>query len=60
MPEGVPGLAAVICDVVAGLENEGRKPGVPDERPDVLDRVRLWCPWRPWDEGDVVGDNPFG
>ncbi len=42
MPEGVPGLAAVIYDVVAGLENEGRKPGVPDERPDVLDRVHLW------------------
>jgi len=41
MPEDVPGLAAVICDVVV-LENEGRKPGVPDERPDVLDRVHLW------------------
>ncbi len=39
--EGVPGIAAVVEDIVVGRENPVREPVVADELPDVLDRVEL-------------------
>jgi hypothetical protein len=39
--ELVPSIAAVVEDIVVGLEHPVRKPVVADELPDVLDRVQL-------------------
>ncbi len=39
--ETVPGVAAVVEDIVVGLEDSVREPVVADELPDVLDRVEL-------------------
>ncbi len=39
--EAVPGVAAMVEDIVIGRENPVREPVFGDELPDVLDRVRL-------------------
>ncbi len=39
--EGVPGIAAVVEDIVVRTENPVREPVVADELPDDLDRVEL-------------------
>src|SRR6266496_2937898 len=50
--EVVPGVAAVIDDVVVGLEHAVGEPVVADELPDVFDRVEI-----PWgvDSGPLPG-----
>ncbi len=40
--EAVPGVAAVLEDILVGLEDPVREPVVTDELLDVLDRVQLW------------------
>ena len=49
-------MAAVVEDVVVGVEDPVGEPVLPQELPDVLDRVQLRCFWRQGQEGDVVGD----
>lgn len=44
--ELVPGEAAVVDDVIVGLEDAVRKPIVAHELPDVLDWVELRVPRR--------------
>ncbi len=39
--ERVPGIAAVVEDIVVRRENPVREPVVADELPDVLDRVEF-------------------
>lgn len=41
MDEPVPGLAAVVDEIVVGVEDAVRQPVVTHELPDVLDRVQL-------------------
>jgi len=54
--ETVPGKAAVIDDVVVGLEDAVGEPVVADELPDVFDRVEFGRLRRQWHQGDIVGD----
>ena len=58
--ELVPGEAAVVDDVVVGLEDAVRQPVVAHELPDVLDWVELWATWRQGHEGDVGRDDQLG
>ncbi len=39
--EAVPGVAAMVEDILIGREDPIREPVVADELPDVLDRVQL-------------------
>ncbi len=39
--EGVPGIAAVVENILVGFEDPVREPVVAHELPDVLDRVQL-------------------
>src|SRR6516165_2992105 len=52
--EGVPGVAAVIYDVVEGFENSVRQPVLPNELPDIFLAVEFRCAWRKLQERDVV------
>ncbi len=52
--ELVPSIAAVIDDILVGLEDPVREPVVADELPDVLDRVQLGGSGRQGQERDVV------
>src|SRR5262245_48657409 len=52
--ERVPGVAAVIDDIVEGLENSVRQPVLPHELPDVFLAVEFGCAWRELQERDVV------
>ena len=54
--ELVPGVAAVVEDVVAGAEDAVGEPVLPHELPDVFDRVELGRLGRQRQQGDVVGD----
>lgn len=54
--EAVPGGAAVIEDVLVGMEDAVGEPVVPHELPDVFDRVQFWRPRRQRQQRDVVGD----
>src|SRR6185437_3121045 len=58
--EAVPGKAAVIDDVVIGLEDAVGEPVVADELPDVFDRVELGRLRRQRHQGDIVGDDELG
>jgi len=60
LDELVPGEAAVIDDVVVGLEDAVRQPVVAHELPDVLDRVELGAPRRQRHQGDVGRHDEFG
>jgi hypothetical protein len=51
----IPGIAAVIEDILVGLEDAVREPVVAYELPDVFDRVQFGRSRRQWQEGDVVG-----
>src|SRR5262245_54672631 len=42
----VPGVAAVIDDVVEGFENSVRQPVLPHELPDIFLAVEFGCAWR--------------
>src|SRR5215469_7177294 len=50
----VPGVAAVIDDVVEGFENSVRQPVLPHELPDIFLAVEFGCAWRELQERDVV------
>src|SRR5215831_17731901 len=52
--ESVPGMAAVIDDIVEGFENSVRQPVLPDELPDVFLAVEFGCARRKLQERDVV------
>ncbi len=54
--ELVPGVAAMIDDVVVGFEDAVRQPVVPHELPDVLGRVQFWAFGRQQQKGDVGWD----
>ncbi len=58
--ELVPSLAAMVEDVVVGLEDPVRQPVVAHELPDVLNRVELGRFGRQRQEGDVGGDRELG
>jgi hypothetical protein len=58
--EVVPGEAAMVDDVVVGLEDAVREPVVAHELPDVLDRVELGASGRKRQQGDVGRNNQFG
>jgi hypothetical protein len=59
--EFVPGVTAVVDDVVVGFEDAVGQPVVAHELPDILDRIELWRPGRQRQQGDVVGDDePVG
>jgi hypothetical protein len=51
--ELVPGVAAVVDDVVVGLENAVREPVVAHELPDVFHRIEFGTFRRQGDDGDV-------
>ena len=55
--ELVPGLAAVIDEIVIGFEDAVGEPVVAHELPDVLDRVELGTFRRQGDDGDVGWHN---
>jgi hypothetical protein len=52
--ERVPGLAAVIDDVVEGFENSVRQPVLPHELPDIFLAVEFGRAWRQLQEPDVA------
>jgi len=52
--------AAVIDDVVVGMEDAVRQPDVAHELPDVLDRVELRAPRRQRHQGDIRRHDQFG
>src|SRR5258707_10795538 len=52
--EGVPGIAAVIDDVVEGFEDAVRQPVLAHELPDVFLAVELWGARRQRHERDVA------
>jgi hypothetical protein len=54
LDERVPGVAAVIDDVVEGFENPVRQPVLPHELPDIFLAVEFGCAWRELQERDVV------
>lgn len=60
LDELVPGEAAVVDDVVVGLEDAVRQPVVAHELPDVLDRVELRAPGRQRHQGDVGRHDQLG
>ena len=51
--ERVPGVAAVIDDVIDGFENSVRQPILPHELPDIFLAVEFGRAWRELQEGDV-------
>ena len=51
----VPGIAAVVADVVVTLEDPVGEPVLAQEAPDDFDRVQLRRPWRQGQECDVLG-----
>src|ERR1700681_4221835 len=53
--ECIPGEAAMVDDIVEGLEDTVRQPVCPDELPDVFLTVELRCARRQRQERDVVG-----
>src|SRR5438477_2508255 len=53
--ERIPGEAAMVDDIVEGLEDTVRQPVCPHELPDVFLTVELRCAWRQWQERDIVG-----
>lgn len=54
--EPVPGVTAVIDDVVVGSEDTVRQPVFPHELPDVFDWIELGRFRRQGHQGDIVGD----
>ena len=54
--ELVPGVAAMVDDVVVGFEDAVRQPVVAQELPDVLGRIEFGAFWRQRQNGDVGGN----
>ena len=48
--ESVPGVAAVVDDVVEGFEGPIGEPILAHELPDVFLAVEFWCTGRQWQE----------
>jgi len=58
--EVVPGEAAVVDDIVVGLEDAVREPVITHKLPDVLDWIELGASRRQRQEGDVRRHDQFG
>ena len=58
--EVVPGEAAVVDDVVVGLEDPVGEPVIAHKLPDVLNRVELGASWRQRQQSDVGRHDQFG
>ena len=58
--ERVPGVAAMIDDVVVGFEDAVGQPIVPHELPDVFGRIEFGTFWRQGNERNVGGDVELG
>jgi hypothetical protein len=54
--EGIPGIAAVVDDIVEGFEDAVRQPVLPHELPDVFLAVELRCARRQRQERYVGGN----
>ena len=54
MEESVPGVAAVVDDVVVGFEDAVRQPVLPHELPDILLRVEFGGARRQRHERDIA------
>ena len=54
--KGIPGVAAVIDDIVVGFEDAVREPVVAHILPDIFDRVEFRAFRRQGEDGDVGGD----
>ena len=54
--ERIPGVAAVIDDIVVGFEDAVREPVVAHVLPDIFDRVEFRAFRRQRDNGDVGGN----
>ena len=52
--ERIPGVAAVIDDVVEGFENSVRQPVLPHELPDIFLAVEFGRAWRELQKRDVA------
>lgn len=57
--EAVPGVAAVVEDVVVGLEDAVREPVFAHELPDILDWIELGALGGQRDDGDGIRDREF-
>ena len=60
LDEPVPGVTALVDDVVVGLEDTVREPVVAHELPDILDRVEFGTAWRQSGDGDVLRHDKLG
>jgi len=58
--ELVPGVAAMVDDIVVGLEDPVRQPVFPQEQPNVLNRIEFRAFRRQGQQGDVVGNRQVG
>ena len=56
----VPCVAAMVDDIVVGLEDPVRQPVVAHELPDVFDRIEFRAFRWQGQQGDVVGDRQIG
>ena len=54
--ERIPGIAAVIDDIVVGFEDAVREPVVAHILPDIFDRIEFRALRRQWHNGDVGGN----
>lgn len=57
--EPVPGLAAMLEDVVVGCEDAVGEPVVAHELPNIFRRIELGAFWRQRDNGDVFRNTEF-
>jgi hypothetical protein len=54
--KGIPGVAAVIDDIVVGFEDAVREPVVAHVLPDVFNGIEFRALWRQGENGDVGGN----
>ena len=54
--KGIPGVTAVIDDIVVGFEDAVREPVVAHILPDIFDRIELRAFRRQRDNGDIGGN----
>ena len=54
--KGIPGVTAVIDDIVVGFEDAVREPVVAHILPNIFDRIELRAFRRQRDNGDVGGN----
>ena len=54
--KGIPGVAAVIDDIVVGFEDAVREPVVAHILPDIFNRVEFRAFRRQRDNGDIGGN----